>query len=79
MSANLPYKDNRISAADDLSGERLSASKNEYIDGKIYATVGVSRNHAKIAGNRVGEFGHSLQDQPPDYYRRAPPTKPSSA
>lgn len=40
-----------ISEADYLAGEEISQIKHEYIDGRVYAMSGGTRNHSEIAGN----------------------------
>lgn len=40
-----------MSVADYLEFERSSPVKHEYVGGRLYAMVGVSRRHSRIAGN----------------------------
>ena len=47
---------NFISEQDYLAGELISKVKHEYIDGDVYAMVGASKNHDKIAGNVFAKF-----------------------
>jgi Uma2 family endonuclease len=40
-----------ISEEEYLSGELVSETKHEYIDGQVYAMTGGTRNHARIMRN----------------------------
>ncbi len=45
-----------------LQGELTSNIKHEYVDGKIYAMAGASKNHDIIAGNIYRRFGNHLEN-----------------
>jgi Uma2 family endonuclease len=47
-----------------LQGELTSETKHELIDGHIYAMVGASANHERIAGNIYRKFGNYLEGKP---------------
>jgi len=64
MSVNLQIKDTWISEEEYLEGELTSEVKHEYIDGKVFAMAGASRNHERIAGNIYRQFGNHLQGKP---------------
>ncbi len=51
-----------------LKMERKSKNKNEYINGKILAMSGASRNHNLIAGNVFREISIQLKDKPCEVY-----------
>jgi len=55
--------DNIISEEEYLSGELLSETKHEYIDGQIYAMAGASKNHERIAGNVLTELKNHLKQK----------------
>ena len=52
---------NSITEEDYLSGELLSNTKHEYIDGQVYAMAGASKNHERIAGNVLSELKNYLK------------------
>ncbi len=51
-----------------LEMEQASSIKHEFVDGYIFAMVGSSRAHNKIAGNLYSVFHHHLKDTPCDVY-----------
>ncbi len=51
---------NKITAEDYLDYEKNSLIKHELIDGQVYAMVGASANHRKIAGNIFRAFANHL-------------------
>lgn len=62
MSAVL--KENFISVEDYLADELIAKTKHEYIDGRVYAMVGASKNHESIAANVLAEVRQHLKDTP---------------
>ena len=54
----------KISVAEYLEGEKVSAVKHEYIDGNVYAMAGTSDNHARISGNTFTALSIHLRDSP---------------
>lgn len=57
-------KQDRISVEDYLAGELTSEVKHEYIDGRVYAVAGASKNHERIAQNISRKFGNHLENSP---------------
>ncbi|MBS3952707.1 MAG: Uma2 family endonuclease [Methylomicrobium sp.] len=55
---------NPISVEEYLAGELIAETKHELIDGHVYAMVGTSRNHQRIAINILTEFKNHLKNQP---------------
>jgi len=51
-----------ISVEDYLDGELDSQIRHEYVDGEVYAMVGVSDRHALIAGNLFTVFNTRLPE-----------------
>ena len=49
-----------ITAADYLALERRAETKNEYLNGVIYAMSGASRNHNRITLNLARQLGNQL-------------------
>jgi Uma2 family endonuclease len=47
-----------------LARERESEAKHEYLDGRIYAMTGASRNHIRITGNIFRELSTQLRGGP---------------
>ncbi len=47
-----------------LARERASETKHEYLNGRIYAMSGVSRNHDRIVVNLIREIGTQLRGRP---------------
>lgn len=60
----LAYKNQLISVADYLAGERDSDSKYEYVAGQVYAMAGASLAHNLITGNFYGLLWNHLRSQP---------------
>jgi Uma2 family endonuclease len=56
--------DPRISEDEYLRLELLSDIRHEYIDGYVHAMSGVSRNHARIAGNLYASLLKHLRNSP---------------
>ncbi|MBE0437006.1 MAG: Uma2 family endonuclease [Methylomicrobium sp.] len=53
-----------ISVEDYLDGELIAETKHELIDGAVYAMVGTSGNHQRIAINVLAEFRSHLKNLP---------------
>ena len=51
-----------------LEMEKASSAKHEFVDGYIFAMVGSSRTHNKIAGNLFSSFHQLLKNTPCDVY-----------
>ncbi len=62
MASKLAY--NNISETDYLAGELISQIKHEYIDSKVYAMAGASRNHERISINILTRLIPHLRDMP---------------
>jgi Uma2 family endonuclease len=56
--------EHRYSEEEYLAIERASDTKNEYLDGIIYAMGGASAAHVQIVGNVAGELRSRLRDTP---------------
>jgi Uma2 family endonuclease len=56
--------EHRYSEEEYLAIERASDTKNEYLDGIIYAMGGASPAHVQIVGNVAGELRSRLRDTP---------------
>ncbi len=63
MSTALQKK-NAMSREAYLAMERASETRNEYLDGEIFAMTGASRAHNQIASNIVRALGNQLIDAP---------------
>ena len=57
-----------ISEEDYLAGESASEAKHEYIDGKVYAMAGASKNHQRLCSTLNRLFGNHLSGLPCDVY-----------
>ncbi len=64
MSIIAKKLDYLISVEDYLDGELIAETKHELIDGAVYAMVGTSGNHDRIAGNVYSEFRSHLKNLP---------------
>ncbi len=53
-----------ITAEEYLAGEEFSEIKHEFIDCKVYALSGDSKNHERIAGNIYRKIGNFLDNSP---------------
>ena len=53
-----------VSEEEYLKGELKSHVKHEYIDGQVYAMVGVSRNHSILTSTIGRTFGNTLESKP---------------
>jgi Uma2 family endonuclease len=51
-----------------LAFERKAENRNEYIDGKIFATASTNRSHNLIVGNTIRELGQQLKETPSEVY-----------
>jgi Uma2 family endonuclease len=51
-----------------LAFERKAETKNEYVNGEIFAMTGASRKHNLIAGNIIGELRQQLKGKPCEVY-----------
>lgn len=51
-----------------LAFERQAETKNEYVNGEIFALAGASRKHNLIAGNILGELRQQLKGRPCEVY-----------
>lgn len=54
-------KENFISVAGYLAGELIAETRHEYIDGRVYAMAGASKNHESIVGNVLAEIHQHLK------------------
>ena len=57
-----------MSVADYLQGELISDTKHEYLEGRVYAMAGASKNHQRIITNVVSAFRVHLRHTPCDTY-----------
>ncbi|WP_404357346.1 Uma2 family endonuclease [Methylotuvimicrobium sp. KM1] len=64
MSMIAKKPDYVISVEDYLEGELIAETKHELIDGAVYAMVGTSGNHDRIAGNVYSELRSHLKNLP---------------
>ncbi len=64
----IPQKKTYLSHEEYLSYERASESRNEYLNGDIFAMAGASRNHNQISSNIVRLLGNQLLDKPCSVY-----------
>ncbi|WP_431066788.1 Uma2 family endonuclease [Methylotuvimicrobium sp.] len=64
MSIIAKKPDYLISVEDYLDGELIAETKHELIDGAVYAMVGTSGNHQRIAINVLAEFRSHLKNLP---------------
>lgn len=64
MAINPKNPDDFLNPEKYLQGEILSETKHEYLEGKVYAMAGASRNHERIAGNVFGEIRNWLKNSP---------------
>lgn len=58
----------RLTLQDYLAFERHSETKNEYVDGEVFAMTGASREHNLIAGNVFGEIRSQLKGRSCEVY-----------
>jgi Uma2 family endonuclease len=58
----------RHTIQDYLAFERQSETKNDYLDGEIFAMTGASRVHNLITGNIFGELRDQLKGRPCEVY-----------
>jgi Uma2 family endonuclease len=63
-----PQHNDFISIADYLQGELTSETKHEYLEGRVYAMAGASKNHQRIITNMVIAFGQHLRNTPCDTF-----------
>ena len=63
-----PQHNDFISIADYLQGELSSETKHEYLEGRVYAMAGASKNHQRIITNVVRTFSEHLRNTPCDTY-----------
>jgi Uma2 family endonuclease len=57
-----------ITPEDYLAFERKAETKNEYVNGEIFAMTGASRKHNLIVGNISGELREQLKGKPCEVY-----------
>lgn len=57
-----------VTPAEYLAAERKSASKSEYINGRVYAMAGASRLHNLIALNTASELRAQMRGRPCEAY-----------
>jgi Uma2 family endonuclease len=59
----------RLTIQEYLAFERQSETRNEYLDGEVFAMTGASRAHNLIAGNIFGEIWSQLRRRPCEAYK----------
>ena len=62
--ANQVVKQQFISEAEYLAGEKIADIKHEYIDGEVFAMAGASASHNRISLNVARKFGNHLEGKP---------------
>ena len=62
--ANQVVKQQFISEAEYLAGEKIADIKHEYIDGVVFAMAGASASHNRISLNVARKFGNHLEGKP---------------
>lgn len=62
--ANRVVKQQFISEAEYLAGEKIADIKHEYIDGEVFAMAGASASHNRISLNVARKFGNHLEGKP---------------
>ena len=62
--ANRVVKQQFISEAEYLAGEKIADIKHEYIDGEVFAMAGASASHNRISLNVARKFGNHLEGRP---------------
>jgi len=62
-----------------LALERADEYKSEYVDGRIFAMAGASREHGVIVFNIAGELRNQLKDRPCDAFIADMRVKPAQA
>lgn len=62
--ANQVVKQQFISEAEYLAGEKIAEIKHEYIDGDVFAMAGASASHNRISLNVARKFGNHLEGKP---------------
>ena len=62
--ANQVVKQQFISEAGYLAGEKIAEIKHEYIDGDVFAMAGASASHNRISLNVARKFGNHLEGKP---------------
>lgn len=60
----LPLKNDRLDAQAYLDWESQQADRSEYMDGEVFAMVGVRRVHATVAGNVFAALREHLRGTP---------------
>lgn len=63
-----PQLSDFISIADYLQRELISETKHEYLEGRVYAMAGASKNHQRIITNVVRTFSEHLKNTQCDTY-----------
>lgn len=58
----------KMSVEQYLAAEERSQERHEYVAGEVYAMVGASRHHNKIAGNLFVALATKLRDKPCDVF-----------
>jgi Uma2 family endonuclease len=58
----------RLTIQEYLAFERQAETKNDYLDGEIFAMTGASRVHNLITGNISGEIRNQLKGRPCEVY-----------
>jgi Uma2 family endonuclease len=61
----------RLTIQEYLAFERQSETKNDYVNGEIFAMTGASRIHNLITGNIFGEIRNQLRGRPCEVYMEA--------
>jgi len=58
----------RLTIPEYLAFERQAETKNDYLDGEVFAMAGASRAHNLVAGNVFGEIRNQLRGRPCEVY-----------
>jgi Uma2 family endonuclease len=61
----------RLTIPEYLAFERQAETRNEYLDGEVFAMTGASRTHNLIAGNLFGEIRNQLKRRTCEVYQEA--------
>lgn len=61
----------RLTIPEYLAFERQAETRNEYLDGEVFAMTGASRTHNLIEGNIFREIGNQLRKRPCEVYHES--------